>query len=405
MTLSPLPQKAFPRVDEEAAKAPTITRVEVVFFEHEIPNLAPEPPLMVPIYAPGAVLRRQLGALRIHASDGTVGEHVGFSAFEYRAAAGLAPLLLGRNALDRNGFYDDARRMLLLGAHQVGLGVADIAMWDLAGRYYGAPIHRLLGGAPRRLRPYASTHVADREPDGLCSPAAFADFAEHCLAAGYTAFKIHPWQHGGIDEMVDCVVAVAERVGSRMDLMIDPFNSVRTFGDAVKLGRACDQHGYVWWEDPYRDGGISIALHQRLRELVKTPLLQPEHARGLEAHVDFMRAGATDYVRGDAYYDGVTGTVRIANAAAGFGLDVELHGPGPVHRQLMACLPNTTYYEHSLVHPRTGLFHVPVHPGYDEDPWALDADGCIGVPDGPGLGVENDWEYILRRQLSREVYE
>src|SRR5262249_6949788 len=131
MTVQPLRSQEVPALHETPSSAPLITRVEVYIFEHPIPDLAPEPPLRVPIYTPGALLRRPLGAIRIHASDGTVGEHAGFSAFEYRAAAGLTPLLLGRNALDRQGFYDDARRMLLLGAHQVGLGVADIAMWDL----------------------------------------------------------------------------------------------------------------------------------------------------------------------------------------------------------------------------------------------------------------------------------
>ena len=86
----------------------------------------------------------------------------------------------------------------------------------------------------------------------------------------------------------------------------------------------------MWYEDPYRDGGVSNFGHRKLRELIRTPLLELEHVRGLEAHVDMIVGGGTDFVRGDPDYDGgVTGIMKIAHAAEGFGLDVELHGPGP----------------------------------------------------------------------------
>ena len=69
---------------------------------------------------------------------------------------------------------------------------------------------------------------------------------------------------------------------------------------------------------------------------MKTPLLQTEHIRLLEQHVDFIVADATDYVRSGAHEDGgVTGAMKIAHASEGFGLDMELHGPGPVHRHIM----------------------------------------------------------------------
>ena len=40
------------------------------------------------------------------------------------------------------------------------------------------------------------------------------------------------------------------------------------------MGRACDEAGFFWWEDPFRDGGVSRFAHRKLRQLVKTPLLQ-----------------------------------------------------------------------------------------------------------------------------------
>ena len=75
-----------------------------------------------------------------------------------------------------------------------------------------------------------------------------------------------------------------------MDLMLDPACELMTFGDAVKVGWACDENRFFWYEDPYRDGGISQFAHRKLRQLINTPILQTEHVRSLEPHIDFAIA-------------------------------------------------------------------------------------------------------------------
>jgi L-alanine-DL-glutamate epimerase-like enolase superfamily enzyme len=288
----------------------------------------------------------------------------------------------------------------------MGMSQVDMALWDLAGKWLEVPVYQLLGEHRRSFPAYASTYCGDREPDGLRSPEAYADFAEQCLAMGYRAFKIHPWQDASIDEHVRLVEAVGKRVGGRMDLMLDPFCAIQTFGDAVKLGRACDAHGYYWYEDPFKDGGVSAFAHRKLRELIKTPILQLEHVRGLEAHMDFVLADGTDFVRVDQDYDGgITGAMKIAHAAEGFGLDVEPHAPGPSRRQCMAATRNSNYYELGLVHPRVRPFHAPVYTcGYSDEMDAIDGNGNVTVPDLPGLGVTFDWQYIEAHKTGRTVY-
>ncbi|MCB0144392.1 MAG: hypothetical protein KDE50_31185, partial [Caldilineaceae bacterium] len=88
--------------------------------------------------------------------------------------------------------------------------------------------------------------------------------------------------------------------------------------------------------------------HRKLRQLIKTPLLMTEHVRSLEPHIDFVIADATDYVRGDVGYDGITGVIKLAHACEALGLDIEFHGPGPAQRQCMAAIRNTNYYEMGL---------------------------------------------------------
>jgi L-alanine-DL-glutamate epimerase-like enolase superfamily enzyme len=385
---------------------PRITRIEVVQFDYELQDIGREPTIGIAVYKPGSTHRALASAIRIHSDAGITGEYVGGSATEYAALPMFAPSLIGRNALEREDFYNGAKQATRQHA-RMGTGVVDIALWDLAGKYYDAPLYELLGGTSRKLPCYASTYLGDNEKGGLDSPEAYADFAEQCLDMGYPAFKLHTWQDAPIRQQIEAVHAVGRRVGGKMDLMLDPFCAIRTFGEAVKLGWACDEEGFFWLEDPFMDGGVSAHAHRKLRQLIKTPLLQLEHLRGLESHVDFIEAEATDFVRADPDYDGgVTGTMKIAHASEGFGLDVELHGQGPVRRHLMAAMRNTNYYEMGLLHPKVGPFGPPVHAdGYRDAVDAIDENGCVEVPDGPGLGVQYDWDFMYAHRVDGAVYE
>jgi L-alanine-DL-glutamate epimerase-like enolase superfamily enzyme len=187
-----------------------------------------------------------------------------------------------------------------------------------------------------------------------------------------------------------------------MTLMLDPACELRTFADALHVGRACDEWGYFWYEDPFRDSGVSAFAHRKLREMIRTPLLQTEHVRGVEPKADFIIAGGTDFVRADPEYDmGITGCMKIAHLAEAFGLDCEVHASGPAHRHCMAAMRNTNYYEVALVGPDCPNALPPVHAcGYSDALEAVGADGCFPVPTGPGLGVTYDWDFIDRNRTA-----
>ena len=74
------------------------------------------------------------------------------------------------------------------------LASVDLALWDLAGRALGQPVHSLLGAFRDTVPAYASTMCGDDLPGGLSTPEEYADFALACKARGYTAFKLHTWQ-------------------------------------------------------------------------------------------------------------------------------------------------------------------------------------------------------------------
>jgi L-alanine-DL-glutamate epimerase-like enolase superfamily enzyme len=384
---------------EEEDMSPAIERIESVEFSYPLEDVGVDEAGFNLVYNPGSVTDRTLFALRIETDTGIAGEYVGGNSPAFAQINTFADYLIGKNALDRERHWSEIKRALRK-YDRMGIGPVDIALWDLAGKHYDAPIHELLGTYRERLPAYASTYHADNN-GGLDSSEAYADFAEECAEMGYPGFKIHGWGGGdrarNVDREVETIHAVGERVGEEMDLMCDPACELETFADALTVGKACDEQGFFWYEDPYRDGGISQHAYGRLAERLDTPLLQTEHVRGLEPYTDFLLSGATDFGRADPEYDGgITGAMKRARVAEGLGLDVEFHAPGPAQRHCIAATRNANYYEMALVHPDCENTPPPVYEGGYTDGLrdAIDDDGTVSVPDGPGLGVSYDWEYI-----------
>jgi L-alanine-DL-glutamate epimerase-like enolase superfamily enzyme len=385
------PNISAQRKDTFMAEKPIITGFEVIEFEDRpLENMGTDYNGFNIVYKEGSTIPRTGSVLRMHTSVGITGEIL--------SGAGLAGqpryanYLIGKNALERELIYQDLKRALRQAA-RMGMAQIDILLWDIAGKFYDAPVWELLGGHIKPLKCYASTTHGDHN-GGLDSPQAYADFAERCLEMGYPAFKIHGWGESLTDLEIANIHEVGKRVGDKMDLMLDPACELETFGDAVKVGWACDEQKFFWLEDPYKDGGISQFAHRKLRQMIKTPLLQTEHVRTLEPHVDFALADATDYLRGDLGYDGITGVMKLAHAAEGLGLDIEMHGPGPAQRHVMTSIRNTNYYEMGLVHPKSPGTFSEIYTDYRDALDAIDDKGCVYAPEGPGLGVTLDWDYI-----------
>ena len=385
--------------------SPKITKIEVTTYEHQLENVGTDYNTFNMVYERGSHMTQRGNVLQIHTDQGISGEYPGLSGPTLEQVKMCGRYLPGKDALERERIYNDVKRGL---RHfdQTGVGVIDICLWDIAGKYYDAPLYRLLGGTRRPLPAYASTLHGD-ENGGLSTPEQFADFAEQCYEMGYRSFKIHGWGLAGqnIQREIDNVLLMGQRMGGRMALLIDPACEIENFGQALALGRACDEAGFFWLEDPYKDGGVSQFAHRKLRQMIKTPILQTEHIRLLEQHVDFIVADGTDYVRAGAHEDGgITGAMKIAHASEGFGLDVELHGPGPVHRHIMSSIRNTNFYELGLVHPLVRTNRAPIYVGdYNDNLDGIDSDGNVYAPEGPGIGVPLDWDWIRAHQVDSAV--
>jgi L-alanine-DL-glutamate epimerase-like enolase superfamily enzyme len=375
------------------AEGTRIERVELRVFSFVMDHVR------AGIDLPGASSTRTRLAVRITTTDGSTGEYVGGNDTMLGQARIVARALPGFGALEREYIYEELKRELRK-TDRMGVGVFDNALWDLAGKRFGTSASEMLGGSRARLPAYASTWHGG-EGGGLARPQDYVAFAEDCYAHGYRAFKMHGWKDDNPAREAETVRLLGRELAGRMTLMIDPCCYLRTFADALMVGRACDDAGFFWYEDPYSDGGLSAIGHRKLREFIHTPILIGEHVRGLEAVANLIVQGGTDFVRADCDFDmGITGTMKIAHLAEAMGLDVELHAPGPAQRACMSAIRNANYYELSMVGPNRGSFTGPVYAcDYSDDLDTIGADGCFPVPQGPGLGVAYDWKFIEKNTL------
>tara|TARA_B100000029_G_scaffold513355_1_gene612698 strand:- start:194 stop:1366 length:1173 start_codon:yes stop_codon:yes gene_type:complete len=384
--------------------APVITKVEAIQYEYTLDQVGKDYNTFNMVYEPGGSLTQTTHLLRIQTDQGIVGEYPGVTGPSLAEIEATASYLIGRNALARESIYNDLKRGSRHWA-QLGMGVVDICLWDIAGKFYDEPLYRLLGGERKPLKAYASTLHGD-ENGGLTTPQDFEDFAAQCLEMGYKAFKVHGWglARDYLQREIDNVLNLGDKFAGKLDLLIDPACEIKNFGDTLKLGLACDEANFFWFEDPFQDNGVSQFAHRKLRQMMKTPILQTEHIRLLEQHVDFIVAEATDYVRCGAHEDGgITGAMKIAHASEGFGLDMELHGPGPVHRHIMSAIRNTNFYELGLVHPKVPGNKAPIYIDYSDDLDAIDKDGNVFAPTGPGIGVEIDEKWLADHKTGSRI--
>lgn len=385
---------------------PKIQRVELLEFDHTVTYGYSSSGEKLRDAVPETRTTRRF-AVRVRTEDGIEGSYVVlWSAPPYAVpqVAALAKSIVGMDVFDREQIWDRANRTFAKN-DRIGAGAIDIALWDAAGKAAGMPVSALLGRYRDRLPAYASTVGGGHGLGALSDPASYKDFAAWCAERHFPGYKIHGPGTGLVRDESAALRAAAEGAAGRMDVMTDPGNGLRTLADALALGRVCDEVGAYWWEDPMRDN--SPFGHKILRERIATPLLITEFVRGLEMRMTVALQGATDFLRADPELDmGITGVMKTAHAAESIGLDLEVHASGPAQRHCMAAIRNTNYYELGLLDPASGNpLHPPVYAcSYVEDASAVGEDGCVPVPDGPGLGVSYDWDRLYADQADVTVF-
>jgi L-alanine-DL-glutamate epimerase-like enolase superfamily enzyme len=377
-------------MDREATGDVTITGIQSLTFTHRSHVGRDEDGHA----HPADEYEAQQTILRIQTSAGVEGFCVGGSP----ATAEVARRILsGLDPLDREYIHYRMREIQRIERQAFSdrnIGVIDQALWDVAGKLVGLPAHKILGGFRDRVPAYASTMCGDDIPEGLDTPEAYGTFAETCVEQGYKAFKLHTWMHPyGPDLSRDIAAcqAVRDAVGPEIHLMLDPHHFY-TREEALYLGRALEELDFHWIEEPMDEH--SIASYVWLTENLDLPVVGPETAEGhIYTRAEWILRGAADISRFGMGLGGITPAMKAAHLCESFLMRMEIHGAGPGALQVLGAMSIPgEYYEKGLLHP---------HVDYDaERPWlktpvdAIDEEGFVTIPQGPGLGVDLDWDYI-----------
>ncbi|MEQ8397535.1 enolase C-terminal domain-like protein [Thalassobaculum sp.] len=332
-----------------------------------------------------------LGLLTIRTDDGIEG-HAFLGSAMFPAdqdgpslVRALKPLVMGRDPRDREAIYGAMQkrgRYVTLRA----IGAVDVALWDIAAKASGQPLYKHLGAYRESIPAYASSAV-------LASREAYAEEAVGFRDGGWAAYKIHPpgpWQ-----EDIEICQAVRAAVGPEYRLMLDSTWSYK-YEHAIKVGRAIEQLGFYWYEDPLADDDLMGCI--KLREKLDIPLMATEYSPGgFTNYAPWILNKATDYLRGDvAVKGGITALLKTAHLAEAFAMNYEIHHGGNslnnwANLHVALSIPNTQFFEVLL--PAQAQKYAIID---DLEP---DAQGFIHAPSTPGLGAVIDFELIQAKTI------
>ena len=364
--------------------------------------------------------------VRLHTDEGLVGlgeTFFGASEVATYLHETAASRLLGQDPSAIDGLR--VRLQNYVGTRSTGVegrgnSAVDLALWDLAGRAMGRPVHQLLGGASREaIRVYntcaGSRYVRAAKPVGLQNWGVAAqdgpyedldawlhgragELARSLLDQGITGMKMWPFDEyayasGGthiaaadLDKGLEPFRQVRRAVGTRMDLMVE-LHGLWNLPTALRIARAFEAEGLepYWIEDPLRPD--DLASLARFAHATRLPTTASELLAGRQAFRELLEARAASIVMLDlGWCGGLTEGKAIASMAEAFGLPIAPHdctGPvvwaASVHLSMNA--PNAliqecvrAFYAGWYTELVTGL---PVVQG-----------GTVRPGPGPGLGVE-----------------
>jgi D-galactarolactone cycloisomerase len=343
-------------------------------------------------WSPGSVTRATTFSLiRIHSDQGAVG--IG-SGGDPGATRSIGEQLIGKDPFAT----EQHSRLLRRGGNAWGI---EVALWDLIGKLCGQPIYKLWGGYTDRVKAYASTIE-------IGAPQERAQDALGFYEEGFRAIKLR-LHNETLAEDIALARAVRDAVGDRMELMADgnqaqtpvtPSAQPGVIWDhrrALYTARALEEMGFVWLEEPlsrYDYAGLA-----KLNGSVGLAIAGGENNRFLHEFHWMLEQGCYDILQPDGLVSEGIGQLRKIAALAEVRnkLCVPHHGGGGIgtyaHLHFSAAVPNSPWLE--VMRDKPGEFPWPAAL-LPRTPIFPNKEGYVVLPDGPGLGIEVDEEYVTR---------
>ncbi len=326
------------------------------------------------------------GLLRIITEDGIEGWSSDISPDLADVFVDMArELLIGRDALARERIWHDFLMWQRLFKPPKELrGAIDIALWDIAGKFHNLPVWRLLGACRDKVPAY-TTQGGTGGPENKRIDH-YVNFALKAQADGFLGSKDHC--HGGPEFMINLAEVLRDAVGPDFHLMHDAVQYY-DLKEAIRVGRALEKHDFTWFEEPLRDQDF-LSL-KKLREALGISVVAGENfPHHLHSYAQMLAMGAVDGIKPPVTSGGITETQKLAHMTHAFGavMHVQLGGSmwGFASIHANGGIENMVLLE---VHES---FKTRKHPAVRN--YLEQSEGYVKMPEGPGLGVDLDWDVI-----------
>jgi L-alanine-DL-glutamate epimerase-like enolase superfamily enzyme len=264
-----------------------------------------------------------------------------------------------------------------------------MALWDLKGKAFGQPIHRLLGGKQHdRIRAYASILFGR---DGQAT----ADIGRKWTEAGYTAVKFG-WEPMGQSEALDIELVRGAREGVGQGTVLIDAGCIWDARTALRRAQAFHEFNIEWLEEPLRQADVEG--YAWLRDRSPVPIAAGEGECGREAFRPLIDRHALDVYQVDLSRNGFTDAAYIRDRVEEIGARLCNHcytSPMTVAASL-----------HWLSTCRDAfIFEDCVEDAPMRNELCIERvqarDGFITVPDGPGLGVTLNEDFVKRHVVAQ----
>ena len=277
-----------------------------------------------------------------------------------------------------------------------GLSGIDIALWDIKGKHFGVPAHRLLGGPLRsEVQAYATGLYRRKSGDPLRY---LAEEAAGYVAEGFKAVKLKVGF--GVEEDAAVTRAVREAIGPDVALMVDANHAYDAVA-AIRLGRMIEPCDIGWFEEPVPPE--DLAGYRAVKAALSIPVAGGECEFTRFGFRDVLTSQAIDILQPDTCAaGGLSECKKIADMAEAFGVRYNPHvwGTGiaiAASLQLLAVIPAHTPVSLAAIQPMLEFDRTehPIRQAILVQPIEHEA-GIVRVPDGPGLGIEIDRDALAR---------
>jgi galactonate dehydratase len=253
----------------------------------------------------------------------------------------------------------------------------DMALWDITGKLYGVPVYRLLGGPCReRIRVYHTPKARKVPPPGVFE---------------------HSSGPAEIDKIVRAIKAARQQVGPDGAVMFDAHCALPP-ATLIQLAAAIEPYDVLFIEEPAVPGNIEV--FKRIKQQVRVPLAAGERDRTIWEFMPYLQHGCLDVLQPDCCHGGgITQMKKIATLAEAFQVPLAPHCTAS-YLGIAASLHVVASIALFLIHEFYPDNHGFNPKGIGRLAWKLDANGTIGLPPGPGLGVEID-EKLLQAEARK----